>query len=137
MTRTIRYISMVMLLLFIFTIGGRAVVSIVGCHCVEDIIYNHHCCSCEDHVDDCITHTQTFDSDCVSYKMGLGQIEALSSDVKFSSLKRYLFITILSNTLYTEEVEEITCSDHREHEITVRTIGWICDVGLLRAPPMC
>ncbi len=134
-----RLISMVMLLLFIFVIGGRAVVSLADCHCVEDIISgdHHNCCACDDHIDDCSFHTQSVDSNCTSHIVGGELTNAIIIESKSASVNRaiLLFCTVQSVILETDKSTENL--DFREHDITLRLLDWICDVGLLRAPPVC
>ncbi len=139
--KTFKHISMVVLLLFLFAIGGRAVVSIMGCHCVEDIIEHrhHNCCGCDDHVDDCRYHTQSVDSNCASHRGGVDHADAITVEHRFSIEKRV--ILLISHLVQTPSLECVQSSyvwlDHRDDNVALRCLDWICDVGLLRAPPIC
>ncbi len=135
----LKHISMVALLLFIFTIGGRAVLAIGGCHCVEDIVNveHHDCCSCDDHIDECANHFEKVDSACGSHGLGVDQIEALVADSKLSAAKRVVVLTLFIISCLGIDCEVAPCSDDRAHNVVAHCLDWICDVGLLRAPPCC
>ncbi|MFR9603131.1 MAG: hypothetical protein SNG02_04580 [Rikenellaceae bacterium] len=136
-----QYISMVVLLLFFFSIGGRAVVALGGCHCVRDIVEHrhHNCCGCEAHIDDCRFHTQSVDSNCASHRGGVSLVEGTLTTSKLSIDKRVVacVVAFFGTLPLDRDSVESECEEFREHEISSRHLDWICDVGLLRAPPVC
>ncbi|MFI3283236.1 MAG: hypothetical protein SNG10_06955 [Rikenellaceae bacterium] len=138
---TLKHISALMLLLFIFTIGGKSVMVMRGCHCIRYITTeeHHHCCDCDEHISDCEYHDQSIDSNCLTHNISFSDVDALSSDLKYSSaLKKITLLSyIISLTTPHLECESSGYIEHCEIVTTSHCLEWICDVGLLRAPPAC
>ena len=139
MERTSKHISLVMLLLFLFTMGGRAVSAFEAWSCASshERSSHHECCRCH-----CISydyHTKSLADSCASHGTDDTQSEAtLSAESKKAFAKRVFTIISAICLLTLIGVCHTTSSrDYGELRRVDYVQEWICSVGLLRAPPIC
>ncbi|MFI3302284.1 MAG: hypothetical protein SNH35_03205 [Rikenellaceae bacterium] len=125
-----KIVSAVMMMLIIVTACSVFASLVHDCCAVDERVAHHQCCHCDDHADECTTHTYAVDHKCY-------EVEALDSECtppqhRTEELQHYFLTYTFIYNLLTRSVDEPSWE------------VWLCDIfidcyvpsaGLLRAPP--
>ncbi len=131
----LRHISMVLLLIFVSAVVGRVCVAVNGCHCTQ--VQCHHCCGCEEHMDDCCSHTYSIEQSCAFHNIDLDSSLVVSSDSKPTVPNRYILLCYLQQYANLIISDEEPVSYSQIFYVEQRYLDWFTAVGLIRAPSMC
>ncbi len=125
---------MIMLLLITTVVMGRALHAYGAWGCVEAYFCgeHHECCSCECEFRDCDYHTQSLEGDCNSHEASADEIATIVNELKVTAVTYIVICSLLERV--NMKVEPPLYS---EFQGSSYALEWICDVGLLRAPPAC
>ncbi len=130
-----RYISSLLLALFIIAMGCRFV-SVISCECNESA-QKHTCCSCSTHIEGCSTHSSQFDSLCLLQIVDNSDVilaEKATSLRRVDSAKQVVTLFIQCNTDSRQELRSFTTLAYSSAERIYKPQNYITSRSL-RAPP--
>ncbi len=130
---------MTVLLLFAMAIGAKGAVAYDVWQCAQECFSEpyHECCGCEEHVSDCDYHDKALEGECRSHVIGSENVAIQVESKVLSVLKVITLAYITTSNILSSQPVSSSADDYGENRGVDYTIEWICDVGTLRAPPVC
>ncbi len=139
MSQLLKHISLSLLLLFTLSIGAKGAVAYDVWQCAQKCISesHHQCCDCEEHEHDCDYHDKALEGECRSHVVDSENVAIQVESKVVSVLKVITLVYITTSNILSSQLALCAVDDYGENRGVDYTTEWICDVGTLRAPPVC